>query len=71
LTGTPGWAWAAVVCVIFGLLAIDLLASRRPGMSRAVLVSAAWVGAGLGFGLVLTLWQGADAGQQYYAAYVL
>jgi hypothetical protein len=46
LTSVPGWAWAAVVCVIFGLLAIDLLASRRAAMSRAVLISAAWVGAG-------------------------
>ena len=71
MTGVPGWAWAVVVCAISGLLAIDLLASRRAGMSRAVLVSAAWVGAGVGFGLVLTLWQGADAGQQYFAAYVL
>jgi tellurite resistance protein TerC len=71
LTGAPGWAWPAVVCVISGLLAVDLLASRRARMSRAGLVSAAWVGAGVGFGLVLTLWQGADAGQQYFAAYVL
>jgi tellurite resistance protein TerC len=71
LTGAPGWAWAVVVCVICGLLAVDLLASRRAGASRALLVSAAWVGAGAGFGLVLTLWQGADAGQQYFAAYVL
>jgi tellurite resistance protein TerC len=71
LTGVPGWAWAAVGCAISCLLGIDLLASRRPGMSRAVLVSAAWVGAGVGFGLVLTLSQGADAGQQYFAAYIL
>jgi tellurite resistance protein TerC len=71
LTGAPGWAWPVVVCVISGLLAVDLLASRRAGISRAALVSAAWVGAGVGFGLVLTVWQGADAGQQYFAAYVL
>jgi tellurite resistance protein TerC len=71
LTGAPGWAWPVVVCVIAGLLAIDLLASRRAGTSRAMLVSAAWVGAGVCFGLVLTLWQGADAGQQYFAAYIL
>jgi hypothetical protein len=49
MTGVPGWAWAAAVGVICCLLAIDLLASRRrAGMSREVLASAAWVGAGLG-----------------------
>ncbi len=71
MSGVPGWAWVAVTCVIFGLLAVDLLASRRAAMSRAVLISAAWVGAGIGFGLLLPLWRGTDAGQQYFAAYVL
>jgi len=41
LTGAPGWAWPVVICVIAGLLAIDLpaiglLTSRRAGMSGAV-----------------------------------
>jgi tellurite resistance protein TerC len=36
-----------------------------------VLVSVAWVGAGVAFGLILGVWQGAGAGQQYFAAYVL
>lgn len=71
MTGVPGWARAAVGGAICGLLGIDLLASHRPGMSRAVLLSAAWVGAGIGFGLILTVWQGADTGQQYFAAYLL
>jgi tellurite resistance protein TerC len=72
VTGVPGWAWLAAGGVICCLLAIDLVASgRRPGMSRAVVASVIWVGAGIGFGLVITLWQGADAGQQYFAAYLL
>lgn len=67
MTSVPGRAWAAAVCAIGGLLATDLLASRRrAGISRAVLLSAAWVGAGIAFGLVLTLCQGGDAGQQYF-----
>ena len=57
--------------MIFVLLTIDLMASRRPGMSRAALISAAWLGAGVAFGLILSAWQGADAGQQYFAAYLL
>jgi tellurite resistance protein TerC len=71
LTSAPGWAWPVVVCVIFVLLTIDLLASRRPGISRAALISAAWLGAGVAFGLILSVWQGPDAGQKYFAAYLL
>ncbi len=40
-------------------------------MLRTVLVSAAWVGAGIAFGLVVALWQGGDAGQEYFAAYLI
>jgi tellurite resistance protein TerC len=58
--------------VISCLLAVDLLASRRPwGLSRAMLLSAAWVGAGIGFGLVVIATLGGDAGQQYFAAYLV
>jgi tellurite resistance protein TerC len=72
VTGTPGWAWAAAGCAILGLLAIDLLVNRgQPGMRRAVLVSAAWVAAGSAFGLILVLWQGGGAGQEYFAAYLV
>lgn len=71
LTTAPGWAWPVVVCVIFVLLTIDLLASRRPGIPRAALISAAWLGAGVAFGLILTVWQGARSGEQYFAAYAL
>jgi tellurite resistance protein TerC len=72
VTGAPGWAWLAAGCLILGLLAIDLLVNRgQPGMRRAVLVSAAWVGAGAVFGIAITVWQGGDAGQQYFAAYLV
>ncbi len=40
-------------------------------MSRAVLVSAAWVGAGIAFGLVIAVTQGGGAGQEYFAAYLI
>ena len=71
MTSAPGWAWPVVICVILVLLTIDLLASRRPGFSRAALISAAWLGAGVAFGLILTVWQGARSGEQYFAAYAL
>ncbi len=40
-------------------------------MSRAVLLSAAWVGAGIAFGLVVALSLGGAAGQEYFAAYLI
>ncbi len=72
MTSAPAWAWAASVAVICGLLAIDMLSTRRePGLTRTVVLSVAWVGAGIAFGLILILWQGFDAGQQYFAAYLI
>jgi hypothetical protein len=72
VTGTPGGAWAAAGCAILALLAIDLLVNRgQPGMRRAVLVSVAWLGADTVFGIVVTLWRGGAAGQEYFAAYLV
>jgi tellurite resistance protein TerC len=72
VTGTPAWAWMAAGSVIAGLLAIDLIVNRgQPGMRRAVLVSVAWVGAGIAFGIAILVWQGGDAGQEYFAAYLV
>jgi tellurite resistance protein TerC len=72
VTATPVWAWLAAGCVISCLLAIDLTVNRgQPGMRRAVLVSAAWVGAGIVFGIVIWVWRGGGAGQEYFAAYLV
>jgi tellurite resistance protein TerC len=72
VTGTPAWAWMAAGAVIAGLLAIDLIVNRgQPGMRRAVLVSAAWISAGIVFGIAILVWQGGDAGQEYFAAYLI
>ena len=72
MTGTPAWAWLAAGSAIAVLLAVDLIVNRgQPGMRRAVLVSAAWVGAGIVFGIAVVVWQGGDAGQEYFAAYLV
>jgi tellurite resistance protein TerC len=72
MTGTPGWAWAAAVGVILGLLAVDLAMSRGPStMRRAVLVSAGWVAAAVAFGGILLAWRGGAAGQEYFTAYLV
>jgi len=67
----PGWAWAVTAGTIGCLLVIDLLATRRPpGFSRSAALTAAWVAAGAGFGIVIIATSGGDAGQQYFAAYL-
>ena len=72
MTGTPAWAWLAAGSAIAVLLAVDLIVNRgQPGMRRAVLVSAAWVGAGIVFGIAVVVRQGGDAGQEYFAAYLV
>ena len=72
MTPTPGWAWGAAGCVILGLLAIDLVASRgQPTMRRAVLVSAGWVAAAVAFGGIILAWRGNAAGQEYFTAYLV
>jgi len=72
VTGTPGWAWAVTGGVLLVLLAADLLANRgQTGMRRAVLISAAWLAAGTGFGLILMLSRGGQAGGEYFAAYLV
>src|SRR5215472_5965204 len=72
MTGTPGWAWAAAVGVILGLLAVDLAMGRgQPTMRRALLVSAGWVAAAIVFGGVLLAWRGGAAGQEYFTAYLV
>jgi len=72
VTGTPAWAWLAAGSAIAVLLAVDLIVNRgQPGMRRAVLVSAAWVGAGIVFGIAVVVRQGGDAGQEYFAAYLV
>ena len=41
------------------------------GMRRAVLVSAGWIAAAAAFGVVVSLWRGGGAGQEYFAAYLI
>ena len=69
----PLWAWAAAVGVICVLLVIDLVANRRPteGLRRAVVMTAAWIAAGVTFGLVMGVWRGPSIAGQYFAGYVL
>lgn len=70
----PFWGWAAVIGGIVVLLAVDLLAHRRPhaiGLREAAVWTAVWVACGTGFGVVVWAVFGSQAGQQYFAGYLI
>ncbi|MGA7271765.1 MAG: TerC family protein [Acidimicrobiia bacterium] len=71
----PGWAWAAFIVGISGLLVFDLLVlHRRPhviGLREAAIESSAWISIGLGFAVVMLLWHGGAAAGEYLAGYLI
>jgi tellurite resistance protein TerC len=71
----PLWAWAALVAGIVTLLIVDLLlVHRKPheiSLKEAAIESAVWVSLGLAFGVVLLVWQGGQAGSEYYAGFLI
>src|SRR5499427_11161704 len=70
----PAWAWGLLAGVMLLLIAIDLFAHRGDRIDsrgRALAWSAVWVAAAVVFGGFVALWFGADAAEQYFAAYLL
>jgi tellurite resistance protein TerC len=70
----PLWGWLTVFGVILALLAVDLLANRRardPSFGRSVVISLAWIGVSILFGIVLGLIYGSVTAQQYFAGYLV
>ncbi len=71
----PVWAWIALVSVIVVLLVADLLLVHRTAhvisIKEAAIESAVWVSLGLAFGLILLVWQGGQAGGEYYAGFLI
>ena len=71
----PLWAWAAVVAVILGMLALDLAVFHRDAhevsMREAALTSSVWVALGLGFAVVVGLVWGGTAAGEYLAGYLI
>jgi tellurite resistance protein TerC len=68
------WAWFAVLALIVIMLTLDLLAHRRAhviGVREAAAWSAVWVLLGVGFGVLVWVWWGAEYGQQYFAGYLI
>lgn len=70
----PIWAWALLAGLLVGCLVIDLVAHRGDHVDsrrRAILWSLVWVGVALGFNLFVAVHFGSEAGEQFFAAYLL
>jgi tellurite resistance protein TerC len=70
----PLWTWSAVLAVIAGMLAVDLLAHRREhviSLREAATWSAVWVSLGVAFGGVIWWAYGAQAGGEYFAGFLI
>ena len=68
------WAWAVTLAIFATLIAVDLIATRKPGrdgMRAAAVLSGLWVAAGLAFGGFLWLWRGQATAGEYFASYLL
>lgn len=70
----PQWAWIGFSATLFILLAIDLF-SHRGAHQRSrradVMWSVLWISVGLGFSIFVWFLMGADAAQEYLAAYLI
>lgn len=71
----PLWVWLTLVGVIVVLLVADLLLVHRTAhvisIKEASIESAIWVSIGLLFGIVMLVWQGGQAGGEYYAGFLI
>lgn len=69
----PLWIWAITIVVIAGLLAFDFFFHVRkahiPTLREAAVWSAIYVGLALLFGLVVTIFGGAQMGAEYFAGW--
>ncbi len=66
--------WVALGAVVIALLAVDLLVfarHRAPTLRESALWSVGWLALALAFGAGWWLWQGGEAGSEYFAGYLL
>lgn len=72
---TPAWVWVALLAAISIMLIADLLLVHRTpheiSIKEAGIESAVWITIGLSFTGVMWWWQGAQAGGEYLAGYLI
>jgi len=70
----PFSAWVVLGAIVVAMVAIDLFSHRgehTDSRRTAIAWSIVWVAVALVFGVVVTVWLGRAAGEQYLAAYLL
>ncbi len=69
------WAWVALLAAITAMLVIDLVLVHRTAhvisIKEAAIESTIWISIGLAFGLLMIVWQGGQAGAEYYAGFLI
>jgi tellurite resistance protein TerC len=73
--GVSVGAWGLLTALVIVMLVVDLLifgrGRREVTLRESVIWSVVWIALALGFWLVMWAWQGADAGSEYLAGYLL
>lgn len=70
----PAWAWALLGVLLIASITIDLIAHRgdHTGSRRSAIIwSLVWIGVAVAFGGFVAVEFGAEAGEQFAAAYLL
>ena len=71
----PLWVWLTLSAAIVVMLVADLLLVHRTAhvitIKEAAIESTVWISIGLAFGVVMLLWQGGQAGGEYYAGFLI
>jgi len=70
----PLLAWAVLGILVVALLVVDLLVFARhhaPTVRESTVWSVVWIMLAIGFGAAWWLWQGGQAGSEYFAGYLL
>jgi tellurite resistance protein TerC len=73
--GKPGWMWLAFIGIVVVLLAFDLGVLHRDhheiGVKESLLLSAAYIGLGLAFGVWVWWYLGAQSGMAYVTGFAV
>lgn len=71
----PLWVWLALTSAIAVMLIADLLLVHRTAhvisIKEAAIESTIWISIGLLFGVIMLVWQGSQAGSEYYAGFLI